>query len=95
VRVLVRTAGVRVLVRTAGVRVLVRTAGVRVPARTGNALAGDEGADLRDLMDRMSSSSTRAALIYLHRTKARDKRIADTISRRVQPNDRVRKASDD
>jgi hypothetical protein len=34
-------------------------------------------------MDRMGHSSTRAALIYQHRTKARDKRLADAISRRV------------
>lgn len=32
---------------------------------TGNQLANDEGASLRELMDRMGHSSTRAALIYL------------------------------
>jgi len=66
---------------------------------TGNTLASDEGANLRDLMDRMGHSSTRAALIYLHRTKVRDKRIADAISRRVQAErsgtQRAREASDD
>jgi integrase len=51
---------------------------------TGNTLANDEGASLRELMDRMSHSSTRAALIYQHRTKARDKRLADAISERVR-----------
>jgi hypothetical protein len=35
-------------------------------------------------MDRMGHSSTRAALIYQHRTSLRDKMIADEISRRVE-----------
>ena len=34
---------------------------------TGNQLAADEGANLRELMDRMGHRSTLAALIYLHR----------------------------
>jgi hypothetical protein len=36
-----------------------------------------------ELMDRMGHSSTRAALIYQHRSKQRDKRLADAISARV------------
>jgi len=48
---------------------------------TGNTLAGDAGASLRELMDRMGHSTTRAALIYQHRTSLRDKMIADEISR--------------
>lgn len=51
---------------------------------TGNTLAGEAGASLRELMDRMGHSSTRAAYIYQHRTSARDKMIADAISKRVK-----------
>ena len=39
---------------------------------------------LRELLDRMGHSSTRAAYIYQHRTSLRDKMIADEISRRVE-----------
>jgi integrase len=51
---------------------------------TGNTLAGEAGATLRELMDRMGHASTRAALIYQHRTTHRDKLIADEISNRVK-----------
>jgi integrase len=51
---------------------------------TGNTLDGEAGASLRELMDRMGHSSTRAALIYQHRTSLRDKMIADEISRRAE-----------
>jgi integrase len=51
---------------------------------TGNTLAGEAGATLRELMDRMGHASTRAALIYQHRTTQRDKIIADEISRRAE-----------
>jgi integrase len=51
---------------------------------TGNTLAGEAGATLRELMDRMGHASTRAALIYQHRTTQRDKLIADEISKRAQ-----------
>ena len=50
----------------------------------GNTLAGEAGASLRELMDRMGHSTTRAALIYQHRTSLRDKMIADEISRRAE-----------
>jgi integrase len=50
---------------------------------TGNTLAGEAGASLCELMDRMGHSTTRAALIYQHRTSLRDKMIADKISRRA------------
>jgi integrase len=50
----------------------------------GNTLAGEAGASLRELMDRMGHSTTRAALIYQHRTSLRDKMIADEIGRRAQ-----------
>ena len=51
---------------------------------TGNVQAGEAGASLRELMDRMGHSSTRAALIYQHRTSLRDKMIADEISKRAE-----------
>ena len=51
---------------------------------TGNTLADDEGASLRQLMERMGHSTTRAALIYQHRSKRRDQKLADAISERVQ-----------
>jgi integrase len=35
---------------------------------TGNTLAGEAGGSLRELMGRMGHSTTRAALIYQHRT---------------------------
>jgi integrase len=43
---------------------------------TGNNMAASQGASLRELMERMGHSSTRAALIYLHATKERDEAIA-------------------
>jgi integrase len=51
---------------------------------TGNTLAAEAGASLRELMDRMGHSSTRAAYIYQHRTSLRDKMIADEMSRRAE-----------
>jgi integrase len=51
---------------------------------TGNVLAGEAGATLRELMDRMGHASTRAALIYQHRTTQGDKVIADEISKRAE-----------
>jgi hypothetical protein len=39
---------------------------------------------VRELMDRMGHSTTRAALIYQHRTSLRDKMNADEISRRAE-----------
>jgi len=43
---------------------------------TGNNLAAEQGASLRELMERMGHSSTRAALIYLHATRERDEATA-------------------
>jgi integrase len=48
---------------------------------TGNTLAGAAGASLRELMERMGHSTTRAALIYQHRTSERDKLIADAMGK--------------
>jgi integrase len=47
---------------------------------TGNALAAATGASLRELMDRMGHSTTRAALIYQHGSVQRDRLIAAGIS---------------
>jgi hypothetical protein len=49
-------------------------------------------------MDRMGHSTTRAALIYQHRTSLRDKMIADEISRRAEaerPPSGTQRARDD
>jgi integrase len=48
---------------------------------TGNTLAAAQGASLRELMERMGHSSTRAALIYLHATRERDQHIAAGMGR--------------
>ncbi|MEV4640794.1 tyrosine-type recombinase/integrase [Actinoplanes sp. NPDC049548] len=51
---------------------------------TGNTWAAETGATLRDLMDRMGHSTTRAALIYLHKTAGRDRKIADALGKLVE-----------
>jgi len=51
---------------------------------TDNTLTAAAGASLRELMDRMGHSSTRAALIYLHSSDARQRAIADGLSKLVQ-----------
>jgi integrase len=51
---------------------------------TGNTWAADTGATLRELMDRMGHATTRAALMYLHRTGARDRAIADGLSKLIE-----------
>jgi integrase len=43
---------------------------------TGNTMAAAQGASLRELMERMGHSSSRAALIYQHATRERDHKIA-------------------
>jgi hypothetical protein len=48
---------------------------------TGNTLAGAAGASLRELVERLGHSTTRAALIYQHRTSERDKLIADAMGK--------------
>ncbi len=47
---------------------------------TGNQLAATTGATLRELMDRMGHSTTRAALIYLHGSNQRQQQIAQALS---------------
>ncbi|WP_307831290.1 tyrosine-type recombinase/integrase [Nucisporomicrobium flavum] len=51
---------------------------------TGNTWAAETGATLRDLMDRMGHSTTRAALIYLHKKAGRDRKIADALGKLVK-----------
>jgi integrase len=51
---------------------------------TGNMLAADAGASVRELMDRMGHDSQRAAMIYLHGGEARQREIADKLSRRAR-----------
>lgn len=51
---------------------------------TGNQLTADAGASLRELMERMGHSSSRAALIYLHSTSDRQRQLAETVALRVQ-----------
>jgi len=50
---------------------------------TGNQLAADAGANLRELMDRMGHSTTRAAMAYLHGSDKRQQAIADELSRQA------------
>lgn len=51
---------------------------------TGNQLAAEAGANLRELMERMGHSTSRAALIYLHSTSDRQHQLADAVATRVQ-----------
>jgi len=48
---------------------------------TGSALTASTGATLSELMDRMGHSTTRAALIYLHGSDARQREIAKSLSK--------------
>jgi hypothetical protein len=50
----------------------------------GNALAAATGASTKELMARMGHSSVRAALIYQHASRSRDKQIADAISQNIR-----------
>ena len=51
---------------------------------TGNQLVAEAGANLRELVDRMGHSTSRAALIYLHSTSDRQHVLADAVADRVQ-----------
>jgi hypothetical protein len=46
---------------------------------TGGTLAATTGATIKELMARLGHSSPRAAMIYQHATKDRDKTIADAL----------------
>jgi integrase len=50
---------------------------------TGNMLTADAGANLRELMERMGHSTTRAATLYLHGGTERQQAIADELSRQA------------
>lgn len=50
---------------------------------TGNTLAAANGANLRELMERMGHASTRAAVIYLHAADGRDRQIADALNAHI------------
>jgi integrase len=49
----------------------------------GNHLIANEGANLRELMERMGHSTSRAALIYLHSTDDRQRALADAVASRA------------
>jgi integrase len=49
----------------------------------GNEMVAHAGANLRELMERMGHSSTRAALIYLYSTDARQRQLAETVASRA------------
>ncbi len=51
---------------------------------TGNAFAAGTGANLRELMERMGHSSSRAAMIYLHSSGERQRKIADALGELAQ-----------
>jgi Phage integrase family len=51
---------------------------------TGNTIAAASGASTKELMVRMGHSTMRAALIYQHATRERDKEIAAAMSARVR-----------
>lgn len=58
----------------------------------GNHLTAEAGANLRELMERMGHSSTRAALIYLHSTTERQHTIAKNVSKAARA--AIRKAKE-
>jgi integrase len=45
----------------------------------GYVLAAEAGANLRELMERMGHSTTRAAIVYLHSTDERQRKVADAL----------------
>jgi integrase len=45
----------------------------------GNVLAAAAGANLRELMERMGHSTSRAAMVYLHSTDERQRKVADAL----------------
>ncbi|WP_161628211.1 tyrosine-type recombinase/integrase [Microbispora catharanthi] len=64
---------------------------------TGNTFASQSGATLRELMNRIGHSTTRAALIYQHTAMERDRAIADALGKLAEealskqdPDDRAR-----
>jgi integrase len=62
---------------------------------TGNTLASDSGASLRDLMARMGHDSMQAALIYQHRSRGADRRIATAMEAMIDGKDDADAEDDD
>jgi hypothetical protein len=60
-----------------------------------NTWAAETGATLRDLMDRMGHATTRAAMIYLHKTAGRDGKIADGLGRLIEQSGNADRPADD
>jgi integrase len=56
----------------------------RLLRHTGNNLAAATGASTKELMVRMGHSTMRAALIYQHATRERDRKIADGLSEQIK-----------
>ena len=50
---------------------------------TGNSWHAETGATLRELMERMGHSSTKAALTYIHSRDGRQRLLAEAMSERV------------
>ena len=60
----------------------------------GNTLTAEAGANLRELMERMGHSSTKAALVYLHSTSERQRTLADAVGRLARAELRKAKKAD-
>ncbi|MDH2425612.1 tyrosine-type recombinase/integrase [Sphaerisporangium sp. TRM90804] len=58
---------------------------------TGNTLAANAGASIRELMDRMGHSSTRAAMVYQHGSHERQREVASKLDALAR--DQLTKAS--
>ena len=56
----------------------------------GNHYAASAGANMRELMERMGHSTSRAAMIYLHSTDPRQRALADAVDEAAR--DEVRQA---
>jgi integrase len=50
----------------------------------GNLLVADAGGNLRELMERMGHSTSRAALVYLHSTDDRQRTLANAVAARTR-----------
>ena len=51
---------------------------------TGSTWSAQSGATLRELMSRIGHSSTRAAMIYQHATRERDRAIAEALDALIE-----------
>lgn len=55
---------------------------------TGSTWSAQSGATLRELMNRIGHSSTRAAMIYQHATRDRDRAIAEALDALIEASQR-------